>query len=278
MINIKRIIYFILVTSLLSIQSIQCENAILQHTADRYGGIIIEVVEPIDDFAIRLEQSIAIWKEQGKRGIWLHIPTNQAELVPQAVQAGFVYHHALAHKIVLTKWLPEDEENILPSYATRTAGISAIVIDDQNRILVLKEKYHPEWGYKMPSGAVEMGENIKDAAVREVKEETGIDTVFEGVIAWCERHNTRMDNASDLFFACRLRPKSSDIVVQKSEVFEAIWMPLDEYKLIATGPQKAFMAALGAANQEYVGYSASDFSGVGEMTYYAPRGSTIDEK
>ena len=80
---------------------------------------------------------------------------------------------------MLTKWLPENEENMLPNYATRTAGISAIVIDDNNRILVIKEKYHPEWGYKMPSGAVEMGENLKDAAVREVKEETGVDTIFE---------------------------------------------------------------------------------------------------
>lgn len=99
-----------------------------------------------------------------------------------AVKEGFVYHHAKENKLVLTKWLPINEQNMLPAYATHTVSVSAIVIDDQNRILLVKEKYHPERGYKMPSSAVKMGENIAAAAAPKTKEETGIETEFLGLI------------------------------------------------------------------------------------------------
>ncbi|MED4016281.1 NUDIX hydrolase [Sutcliffiella cohnii] len=49
---------------------------------------------------------------------------------------------------------------------------AAVVLNDQNRILL---KQDPKRGWELPGGQVEQDETIKNACVREVKEETGID-------------------------------------------------------------------------------------------------------
>lgn len=51
-----------------------------------------------------------------------------------------------------------------------TAG--AIVMNDQKEILLIKG---PRRGWEPPGGRVELGESIRDAAIRETKEESGID-------------------------------------------------------------------------------------------------------
>lgn len=58
---------------------------------------------------------------------------------------------------------------------------AAIVLNDQSEILLIKG---PRRGWEMPGGQVEEGESLKDAAVRETKEESGIDievTKFCGI-------------------------------------------------------------------------------------------------
>ncbi|WP_064093321.1 NUDIX hydrolase [Rossellomorea aquimaris] len=49
---------------------------------------------------------------------------------------------------------------------------ATIVINDQNEILLIKS---PRNGWEMPGGQVEEGESLKDGAIRETKEESGID-------------------------------------------------------------------------------------------------------
>ncbi|OAB38326.1 NUDIX hydrolase [Paenibacillus glacialis] len=49
---------------------------------------------------------------------------------------------------------------------------AAIVINDQNQILLIKG---PRRGWEMPGGQVEVGESLQSAAIRETKEESGID-------------------------------------------------------------------------------------------------------
>lgn len=49
---------------------------------------------------------------------------------------------------------------------------ATIVMNDEKEILLIKG---PSRGWEMPGGIVEEGESLKDAAVRETKEESGID-------------------------------------------------------------------------------------------------------
>lgn len=49
---------------------------------------------------------------------------------------------------------------------------ATIVLNDQGEILLIRG---PRRGWEMPGGQVEEGESLKDAAIRETKEESGID-------------------------------------------------------------------------------------------------------
>lgn len=54
-----------------------------------------------------------------------------------------------------------------------TLGVRAIVIDEQDRILLVQHSYVPGW--HLPGGAVEPGETTLDAVRRETREECGIE-------------------------------------------------------------------------------------------------------
>ncbi|TDL30884.1 NUDIX hydrolase [Jeotgalibacillus sp. S-D1] len=49
---------------------------------------------------------------------------------------------------------------------------AAIIVNDKNEIVLIKG---PRRGWEMPGGQVEEGESIRDAAIRETKEECGLD-------------------------------------------------------------------------------------------------------
>ena len=61
-------------------------------------------------------------------------------------------------------------------------AVGALILKN-NKILLVKRKNHPDKGkWSIPGGAVRVGESLKEAIAREVKEECGID-VGEGKIA-----------------------------------------------------------------------------------------------
>ena len=87
----------------------------------------------------------------------------------------------------------------------------------------------------MPTGLAELGEDLDQAVVREVLEETGVDTVFEGIVGVRHTHNLQFGR-SDLFFVCRLSPLLGDDgslpepVPQSGEIEDACWLSVDEYR------------------------------------------------
>ncbi|XP_077237596.1 nudix hydrolase 2-like isoform X2 [Tasmannia lanceolata] len=205
---------------------------ILNAVDDRYGGIIVDIKAPMDvsAFVFSLRASISKWRQQGKEGVWIKLPIEHSNLVQAAVQEGFWYHHAEPNYLMLVYWIP-DTVHTLPVNATHRVGVGGFVMNDRKEVLVVQEKSGILQGtgiWKFPTGVVDQGEDIFAGAVREVKEETGIDTEFAEVLAFRQSHRSFFEK-SDLFFICMLHPLSFDIKKQESEIEAAQWMPIDEF-------------------------------------------------
>ncbi len=201
----------------------------LQNEKNPFGGCVVlseNLPGTVEEFSLTLAESIHQWKSDGIRVVWLELPIDCAAFVPVAVDAGFVYHHATERALQLTLTLVEG--SYIPPFATHYIGAGGVVIDKDRNLLVIQERHHTRKHYKLPGGALQPGEHIAEAAVREVKEETGIVTEFLSLVCFRHWHGYR-HGKSDIYFVTRLRPVSTRIRLDETEIAECFWMPVDEY-------------------------------------------------
>ncbi|XP_016476619.1 nudix hydrolase 10 [Nicotiana tabacum] len=199
---------------------------------DDHGGVIVELEEHMDPniFHNMLRSSLHQWKLQGKKGVWIKMPIQLANLVEPAVKEGFWYHHAEPHYLMLVYWIPETG-NTIPANASHRVGIGAVILNEKRELLVVQESSGRMKGtgiWKIPTGVVEEGEDVFEAAIREVKEETGIDTEFLEVLAFRQMHKSFFGK-SDLFFICMMHPLTFNLQKQDLEIEAVQWMSLEEY-------------------------------------------------
>ena len=74
---------------------------------------------------------------------------------------------------------------------------AAIVLNDRNEILLIKG---PQRGWEMPGGIVEEGESISQAAIRETKEESGVDIE---IIRFCGIYQNVKESICNTLFLAR---------------------------------------------------------------------------
>lgn len=202
---------------------------ILRYTEDRYDGAIIDhkqLPSTDEEFTAALDASLAYWREHKKRGIWMKVPIRYASFIPIATARGFVFHHAESNYVMMTHWLGEGE-NRLPRNASHQVGVGSVVINDKGHLLLVQEKNGPLRGagiWKLPTGLSDPAEDIADAAIREVLEETGVHTEFVKLLCFRQAHQV-LFGKSDMFFVCVLRPLSQDITIQEAELVAADWCP-----------------------------------------------------
>lgn len=67
-----------------------------------------------------------------------------------------------------------------PAANSLVPAASAIVTDEADRLLLIRRSDNALWS--IPGGAMEIGERIADTAVREVREETGLEVAAEAII------------------------------------------------------------------------------------------------
>lgn len=67
-------------------------------------------------------------------------------------------------------------------YYQNPTPAAGVVVTEGDRVLLVKRKYEPRAGlWTLPAGFVEAGEDARDCAVRETKEETNLDTEIIGL-------------------------------------------------------------------------------------------------
>ncbi|MCX4818984.1 NUDIX domain-containing protein [Streptomyces sp. NBC_01142] len=67
-----------------------------------------------------------------------------------------------------------------PEPNSLVVAASAVVTDDQGRILLQRRRDNDLWAF--PGGGMEMADSLPGTAVREVKEETGLDVEIIGLV------------------------------------------------------------------------------------------------
>lgn len=103
-------------------------------------------------------------------------------------------------------------------------GAAGLVVNSKNEWLVVKKRYgglHGKWS--LPAGFVNADETIDQAALREVKEETGIDCGLLGLVGF--RSGVIREEVSDNMGIFLLRPlnEHQEVQAQLAELYEAAW-------------------------------------------------------
>lgn len=251
----------------------------LEAKANPFGGMVIDPQALPDDaeqFRLRLRSALDTWRTDGVLVVWLEIPISKVGLVPVAVGSGFSYHHAGTDYLLLT--CPLVECALIPPFATHYVGAGGVVLTGDNQLLVVRENY----GYggrpptlKLPGGALHPGEHLADAVVREVLEETGIETRFETVACFRHWHGYRYGK-SDIYFVCRLSPLSTQITMQAEEIQECLWMPVDEFlSSDAISGFNKWIVKAGLDSPGMVCTSVDGYSDPGEREFFLASGGPL---
>lgn len=109
-------------------------------------------------------------------------------------------------------------------------AVGAIVID-AGSILLVKRDHEPAKGqWSLPGGRLEAGETLREALVREVREETGVDVDVDGLIGVAERIVRDDDGEIEyhyviLDYVCT--PRSTH-VKPGDDASDARWVPVSE--------------------------------------------------
>ena len=81
---------------------------------DVFNGIRVSCGDlDVPRFGELLQKSLDVWKEEGRTGVWLFIPTELAALIPVACALNFDFHHAKPGRVALIQWLP-DSTSMIP--------------------------------------------------------------------------------------------------------------------------------------------------------------------
>lgn len=111
--------------------------------------------------------------------------------------------------------------------------VATFVLNDNGQILLQKrsanKRFDPnKWG--LCAGHVDAGENLEDAALREIKEEIGLDVPKGELYPFGEKEFVIKDSNSHVanFYYIKTNLDANDFVIQEEELSEVKWFNIDD--------------------------------------------------
>jgi mutator protein MutT len=102
------------------------------------------------------------------------------------------------------------------------------IFNDKGEVLLQRRGDTGKWGF--PGGAIELGETPEMAAIREAKEETGLDVEVGSLIGLytdCDMKYASGDEAQSILIAYELKPVGGALRCDDDETLELRYFPLD---------------------------------------------------
>lgn len=103
------------------------------------------------------------------------------------------------------------------------------IFNDKGQVLLQRRGDFGKWGF--PGGAVELGETPEQAAIREVKEETGLDVEVRrliGVYTDCNMEYPNGDKAQSICIVYEFQVIGGELTCDEGETLELKYFSLDE--------------------------------------------------
>lgn len=196
---------------------------------DPYDGITVDS-DSIMNNKIEFEKNLLILikqlKKENRKLLWITFELKNSNLIETATKEGFTFHNCDKDYVMMVKELVLNP--IVPNSPTHTLGVGAIIINDNNEILVIKERVS-NIGYKLPGGHIDLGEKISEAVQREVLEETGVNVEFQSITNLGHFHPHQFGKGN-LYLLCKCRALSYEINIQDTqEIVEAVWLDVNEF-------------------------------------------------
>ena len=111
--------------------------------------------------------------------------------------------------------------------------IAVFVLNDKNQGLLQKrsanKRFNPnKWA--LCAGHVEAYESLEDAAIREIKEEIGLDISKEDLHEYLKKEITLRESNSKItyFYYIKTNKKEDEFIIQTDELSEVKWFDIDQ--------------------------------------------------
>ena len=112
--------------------------------------------------------------------------------------------------------------------------VGVFIFNQQGELLLLESHKWPG-AYVVPGGHVELGERLEQAAVREAKEETGLDVEITGFVGLYSMPDKWQDGSCEIIL--RARPVGGELLTSTSETVDAAYFSRDELPVNLIGWQ-----------------------------------------
>jgi mutator protein MutT len=103
------------------------------------------------------------------------------------------------------------------------------LFDESGRVLLQKRGDSNKWGF--PGGAIELGETPEEAAIRELKEETGLDVTIESLIGIYTDSDMKYPNgynAQSIAIFYKLKALSGELICDNKETIDLKFFDVDK--------------------------------------------------
>lgn len=141
-------------------------------------------------------------------------------------------------------------------------GVRVVILDKENSILMVKQHHDEKDIWMVPGGGIEEGESSMAAAVREMKEETGLDVEIDRLIWHTEEVSARGQRFVNFFMG---RIKGGELTLGADPEFDNEHQVLREVRFMSREeieqvehlyPEYLRDEFWRFLNEDYLGYNA----------------------